>query len=171
MRLGTVVAISLCLVGCGRRESYRYKLTLAVKTPDGLKRGSSVGKVAFWNVSIPARGTAHELRGEALYLDLGPKARPLIALLTSKLHPKDDKGLHWTRDAGPGTRQMSQLYDIVPSVDFMDDVPRIAKMRGAHRIAPENLPDLVTFADVNDPNSVIEVDPNNLQGALGPNIT
>jgi hypothetical protein len=29
----------------------------------------------------------------------------------------------------------------------------------------------VTFADVNDPKSVIEVDPNNLQATLGPNIT
>jgi hypothetical protein len=116
MRLGTVVAISLCLAGCGRRESYRYKLTLAVNTPAGVKRGSSVAEIAFWDVSIPARGTAHQLRGEALYLDLGHGARPLVVLLKSHLHPKDDKGLYWTRDAGPGTRQMSQLYDI-PSVD------------------------------------------------------
>ena len=34
---------------------------------------------------------------------------------------------------------------------YMDDVPRIAQMRGAREITPDDLPDLVTFADVNDP--------------------
>jgi hypothetical protein len=171
VRLWAVVALSLCLAGCGKSESYRYKLTLTVNTPAGVKRGSSVAEVAFWDVSIPERGTAHQLRGEALYLDLGHGARPLVALLKSHLNPKDDKGLYWTRDAGPGTRQMSRLYDIPPSIDFTDDVPRIAKMRGAHRIAPGNLPDLVTFADINDPKTVIEVDPNDLQATLGQGVT
>jgi hypothetical protein len=165
--------MSLCflgLAGCGKSESYKYKLTLAVDTPEGVKRGSSVVEVLFYDVSIPARGTMHKLRGEALYLDLGTGARPLIALLTSQLHPKYGKEQRWTRDAGPGTGQMSRLYGQAPLDDFMDDVPRIARMRGPHRITPADLPDLVTFADVNDPNSVIEVDPNDLQATLGPNI-
>jgi hypothetical protein len=87
MRLGALVVMSLCLAGCGRTESYSYKLTMAVNTPDGIKRGSSVVEVMFYKVSFPERGTMHKLRGEALYLDLGPGARPLIALLTSRLHP------------------------------------------------------------------------------------
>ena len=44
-------------------------------------------------------------------------------------------------------------------------------MRGAGKITPNDLPDLVSFTDVNDPKSVIEVDPNDLQATLGPNIT
>ena len=44
-------------------------------------------------------------------------------------------------------------------------------MRGPHKITPADLPDLVTFADINDPKSVIEVHPNNLHAALGPNIS
>src|SRR6202035_6124819 len=79
LRLATVAALAVALAGCGRTESYRYKLTLAVNTPDGVKRGSSVGEVVFWNVSIPDRGTMHKLRGEALYLNLGAGARPLVA--------------------------------------------------------------------------------------------
>jgi hypothetical protein len=47
----------------------------------------------------------------------------------------------------------------------------LARMRGPRKITPDDLPDLVTFADVNDPKSVIEVDPNDLQATLGPNIT
>lgn len=163
-----LLSITLGLAGCGNGASYRYKLTLAVNTPEGVKRGSSVIEVAFWNVSFPERGTPHKLRGEALYLDLGPGAKPLIALLNSKLHRKRDES--WTRDAGPEIRHMFQLYGIASSKDYMDDMPRLARMRGPRQITPADLPDLVTFADVNDPNSVIEVDPSNLQGTLGSNI-
>lgn len=166
IRIGVLAAISLCLAGCGRSESYRYKLTLAVNTPDGVKRGSSVTEWAFWEVSIPARGTAHKLRGEALYLDLGPDARPLIALLTSHFHEKRG-GTVWDWSGG---KLLSRLYGL-PSADFMDNVARLASMRGPRRITPMDLPDLVTFADINEPNSVIEVDPNNLQATLGLNIT
>jgi hypothetical protein len=86
--VAAAVMMAVVLTGCGRTESYRYKLTLAVNTPEGVKRGSSVVELVFWEVSIPASGITHKLRGEALYLDLGPGARPLIALLTSRLHPK-----------------------------------------------------------------------------------
>jgi hypothetical protein len=44
-------------------------------------------------------------------------------------------------------------------------------MRGPRKITLADLPDLVTFADINDPKSVIEVDPNDLQTTLGPNIS
>ena len=66
---------------------------------------------------------------------------------------------------------MSRIYGLALSKDFMDDVPRIPRMRGPHAITPADLPDLVTFADINDPKSVIEIDPNDLQATLGPNIT
>ena len=36
LRLGVVVLMTLGLTGCGKSESYRYKLTLAVDTPDGV---------------------------------------------------------------------------------------------------------------------------------------
>ena len=166
IRLVALFAISLCLAGCGRSESYRYKLTLAVNTPDGVKRGSSVTEWVFWEVSIPERGTPHKLRGEALYLDLGPGARPLIALLTNHLHPKHDV-VYWD---WPNDNLLSRLYGL-PLENFMDEIARVARMRGPRRITPADLPDLVTFADVNDPKSVVEVNPNDLQATLGPNIT
>jgi hypothetical protein len=170
-RLAALVAIGLCLAGCGRTESYRYKLTLAVNTPNGVKRGSTVDEVLFYEVSIPARGTMHKLRGEALYLDLGPGERPLIALLTNYIREKHGVANGWTRDAGPGTATLSRLYGPAPRQDFMDDVACIAQLRGPRKITPADLPDLVTFADVNDPKSVIEVDPESIQTALGPNVS
>jgi len=168
LRLAAIVAISLCLVGCEKSESYRYKLTLAVNTPEGVKRASSVVEVLFWDVSIPARGTMHKLNGEALYLDLGAGKKPLIALLTSQLHPKYGNDLRWSRDAGPGGKLLSD-GPILP--DLLNYVAQLARARGAHKITPSDLPDLVTFADVNSPATVIEVDPNNLQATLGVGIS
>src|SRR2546430_910311 len=78
LRLAVAAVVLVGLVGCGRTESYRYKLTLAVNTPEGVKRGSSIVEVTFWEVSVPARGIMHKLRGEALYLDMGAGARPLV---------------------------------------------------------------------------------------------
>ena len=50
-------------------------------------------------------------------------------------------------------------------------MPRLARLRGPRQITPADLLDLVTFADVKDPKSVVEVDPNDLQATLGPGIT
>ena len=153
---------AVILVGCGRAESYRYKLTLAVN-----KRGSSIVEVTFRDVSIPARGTMHELRGEALYLDLGPGARPLIALLTRRLQPYSREERPWTPDGGPGIGRMSRLYGIPLSANGMDTVAAIARARGPRTITGEELPDLVTFENVNDPKSVLSVNPNDLPATLG----
>jgi hypothetical protein len=171
LRLATVVAIALGLAGCWNTESYRYKLTLAVDTPEGVRRGSSVVEAVFWGTWFPEKGTMHELRGQALYLDLGSGARPLIALLTNQLHPKYGKEQRWTRDAGPDDNLLTRLYGETLKADVLDYVRHIARKRGPRKITPADLPDLVTFADVNDPASVIEVDPNDLQSTLGPNIT
>lgn len=157
--------MALALAGCGSRsESYRYKLTLAVDTPNGVKRGSSVAELTFFQVAIPARGIMNELRGEALYLDLGPGARPLIALIVRQTVPSP-------RQWRP-TAQLSRLYDILLSeADVMDTLARIARKRGPRTIAANELPELVTFTDVNDPNTVTEVDPNNLEATLGPGVS
>lgn len=165
--------MSFCLASCGRTGSYRYKLTLAINTPDGIKRGSSVVEDQFFDVSIPARGTMHKLSGEALYLGLGPGRRPVIALLTSQLHPKYGKDQRWSRDGGPTNNLFDRIYGetLSPPVSLWGYISKIARMRGAHKITPDDLPDLVTFADINDPKSVIEVDPNDLQAALGPNVS
>jgi hypothetical protein len=177
LRVAAVAVLALGLAGCGT-ESYRYKLTLAVNTPDGVKRASTVGEVQFRKVSIPERGIMNKLQGDALYLDLGPGSRPLIALLTSQLEnelrPKINNDWQrgkpgWSRSAGPGG--LFRIYGLTASGDFMDDIARIAQMRGARAITPADLPDLVTFADINDPKSVIEVDPNDLQATLGPGVT
>ncbi|CAL80518.1 conserved hypothetical protein; putative signal peptide [Bradyrhizobium sp. ORS 278] len=170
LRLFVAAAIALSTASCWGYESYRYKLTLAVNTPEGIKRASSVVEVMYADVWLPERGTMHKLRGEALYVDLGAGRRPLIALLTCDLHPLDKSQRRWTRDAGPGDNLLSELYG--PALpNLLDDAKRLSRVHGARRITPSDLPDLVTFADINDPKSVIEVDPTDLTTVLGPDIS
>jgi hypothetical protein len=174
LHLALAAVAALALAGC-RTESYRYKLTLVVNTPEGVKRGSSVVEVVFWDVVIPARGTMHKLRGEALYLDLGAGARPLIALLTDQLHPRYNIDVRWFSDGGPSYFLLERLYGLrppsPPTTTVLAYISKLASMRGPRKMTPDDLPDLVTFADVDEPKSVIEVDRNDPQGSLGPNIT
>jgi len=163
--------MALGLTGCwAKTESYRYKLTLAVNTPAGVMKASSVVEVLFWGIVIPDRGVTHQLRGEALYLDLGAGRRPLIALITKQLHPRAEKDAAWSPDGGP-TSFLARLNGVPPSNNFLDRVANLSRMRSVREIAPSDLPDLVTFADINNPGSVIEVNPNDLQAALGPDVS
>ena len=50
LHLAVLTVITLGLAGCSKVETYRYKLTLAVNTPDGVKRASSIVEVAFYPV-------------------------------------------------------------------------------------------------------------------------
>lgn len=165
-----VLAAAMVLLGAwgGRNETYRYKLTLAVDTPVGIKRGSSVVEATFFEASVPGSGIMHRLRGEAVYVDLGPEARPLIALLTQTLHaPKNV----WSRDGGPGAPLLVRLNGRPLSERVVDDIKQIASMRGRHELTPDDLPNLVTFANTDDPASVIEIDPDDLASTLGPGIS
>jgi hypothetical protein len=49
-------------------------------------------------------------------------------------------------------------------------VEKLAAAQGSRELPRERLPDLVTFGDVNDPRSVIEVDPHDLGATLGGNV-
>jgi hypothetical protein len=88
-------------------------------------------------------------------------------LLTSQLHPKYGEDARWSQDAGP---DLSRLY-APPLSQVLDEVSRLSHMRGPRGITPADLPDLVTFSDVNNPTTVIEVDPQNLRTTLGEGIS
>lgn len=82
LHIVAVLSAALALAGCGRSETYRYKLTLSLDTPDGVKTASNVVEINAFDVIIPARGIGHKTTGQALYIDLGAGRRPLIALFT-----------------------------------------------------------------------------------------
>ena len=67
--IGLVAALSACT---GPMHTHRYRLTIKVETPDGIKSGSSVieGRAAKIR-SIDQSGLGAGVRGEAVFVDLG----------------------------------------------------------------------------------------------------
>ena len=155
---------SLGLVGCGSIKRIRYKMTVEVETPDGLKSGSAVREVSFSTPSsLPSIGEGRphwRLKGEAVAVELSG-GRTLFALLTSagndgdyaKRIPADQ--MDWLTESGL-RRGAVELWPNVP-----------LKPRHGSASIPSYLPMLVTFRDIADPKSVEEVDPNNLEAHFG----
>jgi hypothetical protein len=164
--LGLPLLLGACL---GNRASFRYKLTLAVDTPEGVKSGFSVVEVAAWDVSVPDRGTMSRAIGEAVYVDLGAGMRPVVAAMIP-YRPKQT-GLRWS-DGKPNARQLLELYGerVSGLAELIDDIRRLARHRGARALTPNDLPYLVTFADINVPASALAIDPYNLPAALGQDV-
>ena len=165
-----VLGLPLLLAGCfGNRASFRYKLALAVDTPEGVKTGYSVVEVDAWDVSIPARGTMSRAKGEAVYVDLGEGARPLVAAMGPYRPQKG--GFRWG-EGKPDIDGLLRLYGEPAKSEetLIDRMRRLARMRGPRVLTASDLPDLVTFADVNEPKSVLRVDPHDLPAALGPEV-
>jgi hypothetical protein len=180
--LGGGLALLTVLAGCVPKAEpfpdYRYRLTVEVDTPEGLRTGSSVIEVQTSRSSentIPTPGKInHRLRGEAVAVDLGQRG-VVFALLRSEREvdwakrvmfllapapPKDTEDRFADRYAA--LLEIDQLIELPESFEGYDvlfDGPRPAR------------PMLVTFSDLNDPTSVIKLDPDNLAKNLGDGVS
>jgi hypothetical protein len=66
LRVVAILCAALALAGCGRSETYRYKLMLSLDTPDGMKTGSNVVQIDAWDYTFPAiQGEPWDTRGQA----------------------------------------------------------------------------------------------------------
>jgi hypothetical protein len=168
LRIMIFLCTALALAGCGRNASYRYKLALILNTPDGVKTGFNVVELRYFEVSIPEQGEMHDTRGQALYLNLGAGRRPLIALLT-RINRAEE--VRWLEDS-PSLVLAKVCLGGAGDLDWIEMAMRFKeRCRRPLRITTADLPDLVTFADVQDPKSVMLVDANNLSATLGPGVS
>jgi hypothetical protein len=158
--------------------TFRYKLTAEVMTPDGLKTGSSVIEVSykdFYSLSgVP--NLMLSARGKAVFVSLGEKRMFVVTLNGTKrgdqqFRSYDDSpehmtggldlyalplkgfGIQWLRF---DERFLTKQIEVIARLNKIFDVPL------------QNLPLLVVFSDQADPDSVVEVEPENLEVALGP---
>ncbi|VVT00678.1 hypothetical protein [Erythrobacter sp. EC-HK427] len=168
--LALFVCVPLTFAGCTEEtDDYRYRLTVEVETPDGLRSGSSVIEVETEIVrpgSNPAgSAVSWKVRGEAVAVDM-PDGSTLFALLRS------NNDVEWPARVVPMAimrgRNLSweQVYAELPR---MDGVQRLPRNWPANAILPERsaYPMLVTFGDISDPTSVMEIDPDNLAATFG----
>lgn len=181
--LVTAVALAappLALTACNFLDdtpTYRYRMTVEVETPEGLKTGSSVIEVETRMETNPESPASQRInwraRGEAAIIDLEERG-VLFALLRSE----DDvdfasrimfllapKGVDKNGDAFLGRfANMLEMTEPVELPATQEKInPPLAEMKGR--------PMLVTFGDLDDPTSVERVDPEDLSATFGEGVS
>lgn len=139
-------------------HAHRFRLTVEVDTPEGLRSGSSVVEVESKDVRwVPAPGThVYPVRGEGVFLDLGG-GRNVVAVLAH----------------GDSAEDVSQIITLWVEAyghkQWDGDVwSGRTELRGVVELRPPLVPTLVTFADPLDPATVRVVRPGEFERAFGP---
>ena len=149
--------VLLCLYLIYPFSFWSYKLTLVVETPEGIKTGSAVRWVysSLKPKILPEERAFHTgVKGEAVVVDLGERG-VLFALLKGK--DSSDYGYNiiyreFPTETGIGVRRKILHYT------FLKDKKELAF---------DKIPMLVRFRDINDPKTVEQVDPNDLEKSFG----
>lgn len=155
--LGVLVCGAAALLsGCGLfgNPSYRFKMTVEVETPEGLKTGSSVYEVETTNsrdLVAGGKGSRFTFRGEAVAVDL-PDGQTLFALLKT------------VAMSGHDVLPASSMVAMDPDFDYdwMANTKKIASgddIKSPAEVPIGYYPLLVMFGDINDPKSVEKIDP------------
>lgn len=162
LKLAIVSSLALMLSGCYRHETFRYRMTVEVETPQGLRTGSSVIEVKVSDpgrgpLVFPEEGTGAKVRGQAVEVDL-PNGTALFALLSKPGF--ETGGAEFPYDALRPSRYTGE-YALINRTQEMEDIQGVG-------VLPANAyPMLVTFGDLADPKSAQKVDPDNLAASFG----
>jgi hypothetical protein len=154
-----LVAVAAFLLYLYTQPSYthRFRLTIEVETPDGIKTGSSVIETSAWESGnwgpVEARGIRRDFKGRAVFVDLD-HGQNLIALLG--FGPRGDQ---------------DKLFKLVSAVLAPSEKfgwKEEFKLKGRGILPSEDIPTLVTLTNLNDPTSAVLVDPSNMAKNFGP---
>jgi hypothetical protein len=153
----------LFLTGCGlgSGESYRYRMTVVVDTPEGPRSGSSVIEVRA-HPTGPLAASVFNRRsyGEAPFVDL-PGRRTLFALLSNK-----PDGYN----AGDEYPQFAYADAVPRGLGWREQARALKRQTSSAMLPPEHYPQLVTFRDPKDVTSIEIVDPADLAASFGAGI-
>jgi hypothetical protein len=166
LQLAMLTALGGCRLWYQNHE-IRYRLTLEVATPAGIRTGSSVIEVVAtetpdWAPGLPV---TRSMDGEAVAVDL-PNGRTLFALLNRPGHP--DEPMH---------RPYSAFGSLIEGPEFLinglapDRAKQFAYLKREKPVTlveGDQRPFLAMFADMRDPASIEEVDPDRLSASFGP---
>lgn len=147
--VAVLVAASVAVAAeyVNRTESWRYKMTVEVETPEGIKTGFAVREVTVNKVEPEIQGlnvTQAHVKGEAVVIDLG-KRGVLFAV------PANDYSTVFQAFPMPGKIPGAEGFTHA-GLDYY------STLKNARADLPPKLyPWLVMFKDINDPKSVIMV--------------
>ncbi len=162
-----IALAALALGACSPGYSYRYRVTVEVNTPQGVKSGSSVWETTQWEGSgIPDTAIRSKVSGEAIALDL--PGGTLFALM---------RGTDMNVDYATNIVYRHLALHPQPDVSMIDrsdswskNMSAIARSRAAFELYPDEYPLLVHFRDLHDPASVEKLDPTDLAASFGPGV-
>ncbi len=137
------------------RPNHKYRLTVEVETPEGVKSASGV--MAVHPDRSYSRGGKTSTKGDAVFVDLGG-GKNLVALLAHV-----DKSLELDEINYVALRAYKAAGQ---NVSFN----QMGRMTGTVPVTGEVIPVLVSFADPADPATARLVPSNNIEGALGKGI-
>jgi len=157
---GAVLVLTGYGYGLLGEERYRYKMTVEVNTPDGVKTGYAVREISIRTPPpIPMLGehrTGFGVRGEAVIVEIAPD-KILFALVSGADGQYEFGGRHvsflFSELAPNSPDAIIELWPVKP-------VTRRPKLDNP-------LPALVTFKDLRDPMSLTRLDANDLASAFG----
>lgn len=171
-----LISLSTGTIGCSEAEvedrapDYRYRLTVEVDTPEGVKTGSSVIEVqqGIGRTTMDGFGEVimYKVRGEAVAVDL-PDGQTLYALL------RTGSDVDWATRVipflTPDQGDENPLDDVL-LMKGKQELPRMWPPVG-HIEARPAYPMLVTFGDEADPTSVTLIDPDDLAAIFGKGVS
>jgi hypothetical protein len=155
--LGLLVGgVAAWLSGCGLfgGNTYRYKLTVEVETPEGMRTGYAVRQVDWSsgvNLTQEADTASMSHKGEAVIVDL-PNGETLFALMSPDGQETPMLAFGSATLKSNADRSVRELHP---------------PTRPEARYGESGFPRLVRFRDINDPKTVEAVDPTDLSAAFG----
>jgi hypothetical protein len=166
--LGVLSVVLLMLTGCSPSETWNQRLTLVIETPQGEVRGAVVQRIDWEGTGaigtalfsgVDPSSASVRVTGEALAVEVVP-GRWLFALLKG--------GEGWQGEPG-----LNAGFAIaVPRGHFAKSAEGVREIVGFPKDRPVELPReawpmLVTFDDITKPETVREVDPEDLAAVFG----
>ena len=153
--LGPLALLAVLFIGDQiriNRPGHKYRLTVEVETPEGLKSGSGVMAVH------PDRGYSRSghttTKGDAVLVDLGG-GKNLVALLAHLDNTIDLDGMNYVA--------LRAYKAAGQNVSFNE----MSRMTGAVPVTGALIPILVSFTDLSNPATARTVPPDNLAAVFG----
>ena len=153
--LGPLALLAALVIGDQiriNRPGHKYRLTVEVETPEGVKSGSGV--MAVHPDRSYSRGGHTRTKGDAVLVDLG-RGKNLLALLAHIDKSVELDGMNYLA---------LRAYNAAGRKASFNDMSR---MTGAVPVQGALIPVLVTFTDAGDPGTARAVLPDEVEAALG----
>lgn len=151
-----IAAIYGCYASTHPSGSFRYKMTVEVETPEGLKTGSAVREVQMRTgpgfLGVEKRGYARVL-GEAVVVDLGKRGVLFALLGEDYAYQIAFDALGW-RSGGLTPEGIRHFSGLKVGTTILEP-------------GPSRNPVLATFSNLKDPKSVKRIMPDDLMSYFG----